>query len=113
VKIHLCTLAARRIREQYVNIDLINTHISLCARDEEEYEEVWCAIGEWLKVDQWLEDIFEDIEVLVKDSEEGFLQVMKANALSEIQAGREAMKRMRKCLPSVLHWCRYRAPKLG
>jgi hypothetical protein len=104
----MCAVALERLREEYVDVDLVQTHIEQECNSEEAYKEIWTAVGKFTKVDRWLEGIFEDLADLVTESADGYFGELKDAAYSEIRKGRDAVTQMRRLVTNVIFWCRKR-----
>lgn len=110
MKVHLCLLAARRIRETYLNAGKVEDLIYRPCKSYKDYQCVWSIYEKFVKIDFWINNIFDELMCMVHETDTDFLRDMEKKAREEIELGLQDLRRMRNIEPLILSWCRKRHP---
>ena len=103
-------LAARRLIETYLNSRKVVKIIKQTCESFGDYDFVWEIYQNFVKIDEWAEEVFSDLERMVRGTALDFLDIMKKKALEEIEMGRSCLKVLRDIEPRIISWCRKRHP---
>lgn len=110
VKIHLCMLAATRLRSKYLDVEHARFWISRPCQFEGFIRHVWKIVERFMRVDAWIQYVFDDLHNIVMECGGHYLTDLKVKALAEIAKGSAAVTEMRTTSSDALYWLRTRYP---